>query len=137
MKFEKGAAWSLTVARVLVGLLFVYQGWQKVIDPASVSGFFQSLGLFGFLGPVVGYLEVIAGILLIVGLWTTWASITIGVIMVGALVLVQFPNNGFIDGLFGRDMLILAITFVLASNGSGELALDKEKKSRKLNKSKK
>ena len=43
---------------------------------------FESFGLPGILGPVIGWLEVVAGGLLLVGLWTQWMSLLLAAIMV-------------------------------------------------------
>ncbi|MFT4313334.1 MAG: DoxX family protein [Candidatus Woesearchaeota archaeon] len=125
---------SIFIMRALVGILFIYHGVQKVLDPSGTAGFFESLGLIGILGPIVGYVEIIAGILLLIGVWTKWASVAIGVIMIGAIVLVQ-AANGYSAGL-ARDVLLLALVYYFFTNGPGTVAIEHVKPAKKGSKKK-
>src|SRR5260370_10481347 len=60
------------LGRLAVGLLFLSTGWGKVHDIPKVTAFFTTLGIPapGFHAVLVGYIELICGALLIVGLLT-------------------------------------------------------------------
>jgi putative oxidoreductase len=121
----------LLLSRVVIGLIFIYHGFPKIISPEGPMQFFSSLGLPGSLAIVVGILEVVAGILLFVGLWYKGASYTLVVIIAGALVLVQIPGvfkAGDITTGFERDLLILIATLLLASHGPGHLSFSRKRK---------
>ena len=78
------------VLRVSLGVLILFHGLAKVFGgPAFITGLVAKAGL----PPAFGYLvyvgEVIAPLLLIVGLWTRAAAAVIAINMVVAVVLVH------------------------------------------------
>lgn len=82
---------------------------------------FAGFGLPPILGPVTGWIEVVAAPLLLLGLFHRAAVLSLLVIIVGALVTVQIPN-GVSAGL-ERDLLILTGLALLALTGPGRFAL--------------
>lgn len=89
---------------------------------------FIDFGLPGFLGPITGIVEVIASILILIGIQNFWANWVLVAIMAGAIATVQFPKaiseGSFIAGL-ERDLMILAACSVSAAFGTGAFALKK------------
>ncbi len=108
--------------RLLLAFIFLWHGAPKAFYPAWAMEKFIGFGLSGILGPITGWAEVIASIGLILGFWHTYANLLLAVIILGALVTVQFPK-GMQAGL-ERDLLILAGTLALSLYGPGLLALD-------------
>jgi len=108
----------LFISRVLIGILFVYAGWAKVSDMASTVGFFAKLGLPAFIAYLVGYLELIGGILLILGLWFDRAAIVLAIIMLFA-VFFTF-KGGFMA--YQMPMVVLAGLLGLLAGGPGSYA---------------
>jgi putative oxidoreductase len=102
---------ALLALRLVVAAIFLWHGYPKAIDPAGAVDKFIGMGVFGFLGPVVGWAEVIAGLSLALGFMHRLASGVLLVIILGALIMVQIPN-GISSGL-ERDMLVLASLLVL------------------------
>lgn len=113
---------ALLGTRVLVAGIFLWHGIPKAIDPALAMEKFAGFGLPGILGPVIGFAEVLAGLLLIGGLFTRRSAGVLAIIIVGAIVTVQIPA-GVTAGL-ERDLLILVATAVLLTHGGGAAALD-------------
>lgn len=97
--------------RLVVAAIFVWHGYPKVSSPEGVIGFFGGLGLPGWLGPVVGVVEIVAGAALAVGFKHRWACAPLLVIIIGALVLVQIPRG--ITASLERELLILVSLLVL------------------------
>ena len=116
---------GLFLTRVATALIFIYHGWPKAVDWAMATEKFIGFGLPGFLGPVVGILEVVFGLTLLLGFWTRASSILLGVIILVALLTVQLPKGGVTAGL-ERDAMILAVCVLLAAYGPGSWALDRE-----------
>ena len=110
-------AYVLFALRLLVALVFLWHGVPKAFNIEMAMAKFEGFGLPGILGPVIGWLEVVAGGLLLVGLWTQWMSLLLAAIMVGALVTVQIPG-GVTAGL-ERDLLMLVGLIVLVVQGPG------------------
>ena len=102
---------ALLALRLVIAAIFIWHGYPKVASPEGVIGFFSGLGLPGWLGPVVGAVEIVAGLALAAGFRHRWASAPLVVIIIGALVLVQIPRG--ITGSLERDVLILASLLVL------------------------
>jgi putative oxidoreductase len=122
------APYSLTVLRALIGITFVLHGLPKFSNLQGFSGFFASVGGPASLAVLVPLLEVVGGLLLIVGLGTRWVSLLFMGLMLLTTLLVKV-NVGFIaapDAGAGAelDLLLLAGSFVLFCYGAGRLAVD-------------
>lgn len=107
--------------RLLIAAIFLWHGFPKATDFAAASEKFVEFGLPGFLGPVTGIVEVVAGIALLLGLMHRLTVATLIVIILGALVTVQIPG-GITAGL-ERDLMILLGLFVLFATGPGAYAV--------------
>lgn len=127
------APYTLTWLRILVGITFLLHGLPKFSNLAGFSGFMGSLGvpLSGVMGPFIAILEVVGGLLLIIGLGVRWASLLFAVEMLVAALLVKFPNLGFIapqdvPGTGAEiDLLLMAAALVLFGYGAGPLSVDR------------
>ena len=102
---------SLLALRLVIAAVFLWHGLPKAIDFGAAMDKFIGWDLPGWLGPVTGWAEVVAGGMLVLGLKHRWAVLALTVIIVGAIVTVQLPR-GISSGL-ERDVLILAGLFVL------------------------
>jgi putative oxidoreductase len=122
---------ALLVVRVIVGLIILAHGWQKltVIGPAN---FGQGLAQSGvplpiFMGYVVTFTEVIGGILLIVGLLSRPAALLLTINLTVATLLVNI-HVGLLSstGGVGAELpLALIAGFVaILLTGPGRLSLD-------------
>lgn len=106
----------------MVAFVFLWHGVPKAIDWPAAYDKFVGFGLPGTLGPLTGIFEVVAALLLLVGLKHRNAALALAFIIAGALITVQIPK-GFTPAL-ERDLLILALTLSLAGTGPGRLGLD-------------
>ena len=80
---------AMLILRIGIGVVFVGHGWDKVVTNGidKVAGFFASMGIpsptaSAYFG---GYVELIGGILLIVGLGTNIVSLLLSVVRAGAI----------------------------------------------------
>ena len=94
-EFEtKASIWTVLI-RLQVGLMvFFPEGIQKLIFPDILgAGRFVRIGIPfpELMGPFVGVVETVCGLLLIVGLFTRLASIPLIIIMIVALVSTKLP----------------------------------------------
>lgn len=120
---------GLLIARVVIGVVFVAHGWQK-IDQFTIAGVtenFRGLGvpLPELAAPFIAYLELIGGILLIVGLLTPIVGVLLTVDMIVAAILVHVSNGLFVDQ--GGWELVGALgagALALAAAGAGRLSVD-------------
>ena len=90
---------AAVIGRLLIGLLFIVSGFGKIIDPSATAGYITSTTtLPGWLALPTGVFEVVAGLLLAIGLMTRLVSILLFV-FVGLTIF--FFHNQFTDPLQG------------------------------------
>jgi len=96
------ASWSILVRIMLAGV-FIPEGWQKLIFPDILgAGRFAGIGIPWpeVMGPLVGWFELVCGLLLLMGLFTRLAAVPLMVIMIVAILSTKIPI------LLGHDWLI-------------------------------
>ena len=123
-KYEVGTL----ILRVMLGLSFFIHGLVKFQGGIeNIVGWFESIGLPGFLAYGVGVVELVGGLLLIVGLGSRVVSALLGVLMIGAILKAKlaggFLGNGQGAG-YELDLAFLAMAVFIAINGSKMFSLD-------------
>ena len=107
--------------RVMVGFFFFLHGAQKIFGWFSSNGPVDLTSLMG----VAGLVEIIAGLLIMVGLWTRIASFFAAIQMLVAYFMVHAPQH--LVPLVNKGELALlyfAAFLVLIIYGSGKASLD-------------
>ncbi|MGR9047616.1 DoxX family protein [Halobacillus faecis] len=90
---------GLTVLRLVLGLIFIVHGAQKFSGGIEGTvGFFSSLGIPGVLAYFVALVELLGGILIIIGFGTRVFAGLFAFIMLGAIFTVKI-NQGFVGGM--------------------------------------
>jgi putative oxidoreductase len=122
--------WGLTVLRVVVGIVFLVHGGQKLflMGFGGVAGFLGSLGVPapGLFAVIVTLVELLGGLALILGLFTRVVAVLLAVDMLVATLTVHLPNGFFVSaGGYEFTLVLLAASVALAVAGPGEAALDK------------
>lgn len=113
---------AMTILRLALGLSFLLHGLQKMqMGLDKVGGFFASLGLPAFLAYPVGYIELIGGALLILGLFSRYVSIAFGAVMIGAIFTAKL-KAGYVGGM-ELDVVLLAISAYFAISGQSGYGL--------------
>jgi putative oxidoreductase len=120
---------ALLVLRLAVGAVFIAHGAQKVFVYGFVgtSGSFADMGvpMAEVAGPVVGLVELIGGILLVIGLATRLVGAALAVNMIVATFLVHFSAGIFAaEGGYELTLLLGASAIALILSGAGRLSLD-------------
>ena len=123
LKREVGAL----IIRVVLGVIFFIHGLVKFQDGIeNTVGWFSSIGLPGFLAYGVATIELVGGILLIIGLGTKIISLLLAILMIGATLKVKlaigFLGNGQMAG-YEFDLALLAMALYLAIAGSKWLSV--------------
>jgi len=94
-------ATPILIVRIVVGSIFLLEGILKFIIPATFgAGRFARVGIPApeMMEPFVGTVEVVCGILVLLGLGTRLAAIPLMIVMVVALLTTKLPvlmNDGF------------------------------------------
>jgi putative oxidoreductase len=117
--------------RVIVGTIMAAHGLQKVqAGPANFGAFLGQMGvpLPTLMGYVVTLVEVVGGVLLIVGLLSRLAALVLTIDLVVAILLVKV-NVGFLSppqGGAGAELVLALIAgfLVILLAGPGRLSVD-------------
>ena len=115
------------ILRLILGLTFFIHGLSKFQGGlGNTAGFFESLSIPGFLAYVVAVIELIGGILLILGIGTRIVSVLFAVIMLGAIFTVKL-SAGFLgnDQMAGYELelALLAMSIFLVFANSSRFSL--------------
>ena len=113
------------IARIFISLLFLINGYSKVIYFDGTISWMESYGLPGFFIYPAILLEIIAPLLLILGYKTRISSVMLaGFCIVTALIFLNdFSEQSQLNGFFKNIGLSAGFLF-LAINGSKKFSLD-------------
>ena len=132
--FIKTGNLPLLIPRIVVGLIFLTEGFQKYLFPELLgTGRFMKIGFANpaFWAYFTGSFEIVCGILVFLGLLTRLASVPLFIIMAVAFVTTKYTlliEKGF--WIFAHEyrtdfaMTMLVILFLFY--GGGSLSLDKK-----------
>lgn len=120
---------ALLALRLVTGLTMVMHGWQKLTGPGlgGVGDMFAGMDvpLAQVAGPVVMLIELVGGVLLVLGLGTRVVGVVFALVMLGALFLVHLSAGFYAaDGGFELVLLLAALGAALAVAGPGAFSLD-------------
>ena len=118
-------SYALPVGRVLIALIFVLSGFGKFADPASAQGYMAAFGLPSILLWPAAAMELIAGILLIIGYQTRIAALLLaGFSLLSGLIF----HTDFADQtqmiMFMKNLAIAGGLLFLVGHGAGRMSVD-------------
>ena len=117
--------WGITAIRVAMGIIFVVAGYRKFaggVGAVSANLAKWSIPLAEIMGPFIATLELVGGILLILGIATRWIGLLFALEFIVATFWVKFRLMSFADGRL--DMMLLAGGILLFLAGPGRAAID-------------
>ena len=130
---------GMTVLRLVLGVVFLAHGSQKMFGWFGGYGFKGTMGFFtqvAHIPTVFAFLAIVAeffgGLGLICGLLTRIAAFGITVNMLVAIFMVHLPNGFFMNWTgqqkgegFEYHLLVLALTVALMIRGAGAFSIDR------------
>jgi putative oxidoreductase len=124
---------GLLALRVAVGLVFLGHGAQKAFGSFGGPGFAGASGFIGSMGFRPARLwtalavggELLAGALLLLGLWTPLAAVFVVSTMAVAVAKVHGPKGFFVqNGGYEYNLILAIAALALAATGPGAYSLD-------------
>lgn len=121
--YSKQQDLAILLLRIGVGVIFIYAGWGKITGIEGTQGFFGGIGipLPGIMAWVVALVELIGGILVLLGGWTRVVHLLLAFIMLVAILTTK------LDGGFGGarlDFMLLLANLALFWLGTGRYSVD-------------
>lgn len=114
--------------RIPLGAYLLMAGLVKL---DNLPAFIDQVRQFNVVSPNVArlyatllpYLEIVSGVLLCMGFWTTLASALSSLLLISFIFgLKLFPNDNYI---FNKDVILLGASLSLLFTGAGSLSVDK------------
>ena len=152
-QFDLRASRAIVLVRLLVGIVFLSEGIQKLLYPAELAaGRFAKIGIPfpEVMGPVVAVLETVCGALVIIGLFTSLAAallfvnISVAIIStklpillghaLGPFTLAKLPRYGVWSMLHESrtDLCMWLGSLFLIIVGAGSSSLDARRRAKKM-----
>ncbi len=119
------------IMRSVLGAYFIISGLRLLDD---IPGFIAEVQRFGILpnrlaaiyAILLPYFQIGVGGLLVIGFWTTFASLVTSLMLVSFIVAIGvFPTK---FGPFNKDFILLAASLSLLYTGAGAFSLDRFRK---------
>ena len=122
--------WALLIARIIVGVVFMAHGAQKLFGAFGGPGLSAVVQMMGPLGYLVTIGEFFGGLGLIVGFLSRFSALSIIVIMLGAIGMVHAKIGFFMNWAgtqagegFEYHLLAIAILITIVIAGPGRFAI--------------
>jgi len=127
-RLQTALAWlPPTLARLVVGTIFVRSGWGKLHNLENVAQFFRELGIPAaeFHARFVSGTELVCGALLLAGLAARFASVPLIVILIVAMsTALRDRVTSFVELFAVQEFLWAALLAVIVVFGAGPFSLD-------------
>lgn len=124
---ERSQPLALLVMRLILGVIMVSHGYQKVLNLHQTVSFMAGLGIPHWLAYVSSFTEFLGGILILAGFFTRFAAFAISIDLVVAIWKAHW-HNGLRGSPAGPGyefpLAAAAIAFALIFFGAGSISLD-------------
>jgi putative oxidoreductase len=124
--YRKISAFAPLPIRIMAGIALIVHGLHKFENLQGVQGFFTSVGIPAELALPIALLEVIGGILLIIGLLTRITSILFIIQMIGFILVVKAEGGITGEGGLEVELLLMTISISLLLSGPGRISIERD-----------
>ena len=122
----------VVIGRVLLALMFIMAGYDKLSNISGTAGYIASGGLpmASVLAVIAGLLELLGGIAIAIGWQARWAALALGLFtLVASLLFHKFwavaPDQAYMQQLlFMKNLSVAGGLFIVAALGAGPVSLD-------------
>ena len=121
---------ALLLLRLVLGVVFIAHGWQKMFlqGPTETMGQFSAMGVPNakFTAYVVGITELVGGGMLILGFLSTIVAGVLMLLMAGAFYIAHWGNGFFVQDGGPEFVLVLFVALlIVVVFGAGRASLDR------------
>ena len=120
---------GIIIIRLALAMVFIVHGLMKFQAMEKTIGFFGSLGFAPFFAYFVASVEFFGGILLLLGVFTSWTAIALAFVMIFAILLVKI-GKPFAGG-YEFELTLMLVSLGLSLLGTGKYTVCPCRKSRK------
>ncbi len=113
---------ALLVGRIFIAAVFLYDAWLVVRFQQANAIYLAQHGVPPILLLPAGVLQLVGGILVVIGLWTRWAALALACFCI-ATALIFHTNVGALVQ-FGKDFGLAGGFLFLAAGGPGRWSAD-------------
>lgn len=111
--------------RVLISLMFVTSGFNKLVNYAGTQAYMESAGVPGMLLPAVIAVELLGGLAIILGWHTRLAAFLLaGFCLLSAFLFHADFSDPMQSILFMKNLAIAGGFLVIVSHGAGPYSID-------------
>jgi putative oxidoreductase len=114
------------LGRLMLAAIFIQSGWGKIGGYAGTQAYMEKFGLSGQLLPLVIAVELIGGILLVVGWLTRWAALALAAF---TLVAALYFHTNFAEQMqviqFMKNVAITGGLLMVFGLGPGRWSIDR------------
>jgi putative oxidoreductase len=100
------------ILRVVLGTLFITNGWPKLINLSQTRGYFNMIGLPAELALIIGLLEAVGGLFLNLGLLTGIIALLFTIEMISAFIIVNTSKVVILTAGYELGLLSIPIIFM-------------------------
>lgn len=105
---------GIVLIRIFLGITMFVHGFSKLTNLSGTESFFTSLGLPAFMAILVGLIEVIGGVMMVVGLFIPLVALAFTGILLGAIFTSKL-KLGFLNG-FEYELFLAVTSFGVGLN---------------------
>ena len=114
------------ISRVFLSLVFLVNGYSKIINIDGTVGWMEMYGLPGFFIYPAILLELVAPVLLIIGYQVRLSSVALGLFCIAtAVIFLRDLSDPMTLTNFLKNIALAGGFFILAINGPKEFSIDK------------
>jgi putative oxidoreductase len=121
-------SWAAPLAaRIVVGWVFLWSGWTKLNQLPRMIDNFRDWGIPApeFFTPLASGIELMGGVLLLIGLLTRFAAVPMMIVMTVAVVSAKWADVDSLETFLGFDEVAYFVMFAwLAIAGPGPVSVD-------------
>jgi putative oxidoreductase len=116
------------VGRILLAALFLWDGWIVAGNYGGTVDYLASHGLPAISLPAALVVEVLGGIMVVIGWWTRLAALAIALFCVSTALMFHANSSDMGEQImFWKDLAIAGGFLVLSAHGAGAWSLDHAK----------